>query len=192
MSGPVRRGAARREQLLDQLVELMLAEGFGHLTLDELAGRLRCSKRTLYGLAGSKEQLVTAAVVHFFRGATGRVESALAPQADPVARLMAYLGAVAAELAPASARFYTDLAAFGPGDEVYRRNTAAAARRVGELIDAGVRAGAFREVHTAFVADVVTGVMVRIQRREVAAATGLGDADAYQQLAELLLRGLTK
>jgi hypothetical protein len=34
--------------------------------------------------------------------------------------------------------------------------------------------------------------MVRIQRREVAAATGLGDAEAYQQLAELLLRGLTK
>jgi hypothetical protein len=131
-------------------------------------------------------------VVHFFRRATGRVESALAPHADPAARLVSYLGAVAAELAPASARFYADLAAFGPADEVYRRNTAVAARRVGQLIDAGVRAGAFREVRSAFVADVVTAVMVRIQRREVAAATGLGDAEAYQQLAELLLHGLIK
>ena len=66
------RGAARKAQLLDQLVELLLAEGFAHLTLDELATRLRCSKSTLYGLADSKEQLVRAATVHFFRRATER------------------------------------------------------------------------------------------------------------------------
>ena len=78
MSTPVRRGAVRREQLFDALVELLLAEGFAHLTLDDLAARLRCSKRTLYALAGSKEQLVRAAVVHFFRGATARVEAAVA------------------------------------------------------------------------------------------------------------------
>jgi hypothetical protein len=34
--------------------------------------------------------------------------------------------------------------------------------------------------------------MVRIQQRQVAVATGLADAEAYAQLAELLLRGLTR
>jgi hypothetical protein len=57
-------------------------------------------------------------------------------------------------------------------------------------VAAGVAAGAFRDVHAAFVADVVTGVMVRIQQRRVAASTGLSDADAYANLAELLLHGL--
>ena len=47
MSTPVRRGAARREQLFDALEELLLAEGFAHFTLDDLAARLHCSKRTL-------------------------------------------------------------------------------------------------------------------------------------------------
>ena len=75
---PTRRGAARHSELLDALVDLLLAEGFAHLTLDELAGRLRCSKRTLYALAGSKEQLVRAVVVHFFERATTRVEAAVA------------------------------------------------------------------------------------------------------------------
>jgi uncharacterized protein YidB (DUF937 family) len=51
-------------------------------------------------------------------------------------------------------------------------------------------AGAFRDVHTGFVADVVTAVMVRIQQRQVAASTGLDDAEAYSRLAELLLHGL--
>ena len=192
MGAPVRRGAVRREQLFDALVELLLAEGFAHLTLDDVAARLRCSKRTLYALADSKEQLVRAAVVHFFRGATERVEAAVAARGDAAERVGAYLRAVATELAPASARFFDDVAGFPPAAEVYERNTRAAARRMQQLVDEGVAAGAFRHVHAGFVADVVTAVMVRIQQRQVAAATGLDDADAYARLAELLLHGLAR
>jgi AcrR family transcriptional regulator len=191
MATPVRRGAARREELFDALVALLLAEGFAHLTLDDIAARLRCSKRTLYALAGSKEQLVRAAVVHFFRGATERVEAAVAARDGAAERVGAYLRAVATELAPASARFFDDVAAFPPAAEVYERNTRAAAQRVQQLVADGVESGAFRNVHTAFVADVVTAVMVRIQQRQVATSTGLDDAEAYARLAELLLHGLT-
>jgi AcrR family transcriptional regulator len=186
----VRRGAVRRQQLFDELVALILAEGFASFTLDDLAARLRCSKRTLYSLAGSKEQLVRAAVVHFFRRATQHVEAALAQYREPAERIVGYLRAVAAELAPASAAFFTDLAAFPPAGQVYQRNTQIAARRVTELIDAGVAEGAFREVNPAFVGDAVTSMMVRIQGRQVAATTGLDDAEAYEQLAELVLHGL--
>lgn len=188
-----RRGAARHSELFDALVELLLAEGFAHLTLDDVAARLRCSKRTLYALAGSKEQLVRAAVVHFFERATDRVEAAVAARTDPGQRLAAYLRAVADELAPASARFVDDMAAFAPAAEVYARNTEAAARRVGELIAEGVAAGAFRrDVPVSFAAEVITATMVGIQQRRVAAATGLGDAEAYEALAALLLHGLTR
>ncbi len=186
------RGAARRSELFEALVKLLTKEGFARFTLVDLAARLRCSKRTLYGLADSKEQLVRAAVVHFFRGATERVDAALAAETDPAARLSAYLHAVAAELGPLSPQFFDDVAGFGPAADVYERNTRAAAHRVEQLIDEGVEAGVFREVHVAFAADVITSVMVRIQNRQVAAATGLGDAEAYAQLAELLLHGLVR
>jgi AcrR family transcriptional regulator len=189
---PTRRGAARHSELLDALVDLLLAEGFAHLTLDELAGRLRCSKRTLYALAGSKEQLVRAAVVHFFERATTRVEAAVAAVAAPPDRVAAYLRAVAAELAPASARFFDDMAAFPPAAEVYARNTEAAARRVGDLIREGVAAGAFREVPVSFAAEVITATMVAIQQRRIAGTTGLADAEAYEALATLLLHGLAR
>lgn len=188
-----RRGAARHSELFDALIDLLLAEGFADLTLDDVAARLRCSKRTLYALAGSKEQLVRAAVVHFFERATERVEAAVAARTDPEARLAAYLRAVADELAPASARFVDDMAAFPPAAEVYARNTAAAARRVGELIVEAVAAGAFRrDVPVSFAAEVITATMVGIQQRRVAAATGLGDAEAYEALAALLLHGLAR
>jgi hypothetical protein len=60
------------------------------------------------------------------------------------------------------------------------------------IVEDGVTAGAFRDVHAAFAADVITSVMVRIQRRQVAATTGLDDAAAYENLAALLLRGLQR
>ncbi|MFC4604689.1 TetR/AcrR family transcriptional regulator [Rhodococcus kronopolitis] len=185
------RGAARRAQLLDQLSALFLAEGFAHLTLDELATRLRCSKSTLYGLAESKEQLVRAAAIHFFRGATDQVEGRLAGEAGARDRIRTYLEAVGEQLRPASRRFMDDVAANATVREVYEVNTAFAARRVQELITEGVRSGEFRDVHAAFVAEVASSTMVRIQRRQVSAATGLDDAQAYGELAALLTHGLT-
>ena len=65
-----RRLTTRQAQLLDQLEELFLAEGFAGFTLEDLAVRLHCSKTTLYALAGSKEQLAVRVVRHFFRRAT--------------------------------------------------------------------------------------------------------------------------
>ena len=100
------------------------------------------------------------------------------------------LVAVGDALAPASEAFMTDLHAFGPTRELYERNTAAAALRVQGLISEGVAAGEFRDVDAAFAADMAASMMSRIQRREVAATTGLDDASAYRQLASILTVGI--
>jgi AcrR family transcriptional regulator len=184
-------GLTRRQaELLDQLEALFLAEGFARFTLDELAVRLRCSKSTLYALAESKERLAVRVVKHFFRKATDAVEAQTVTEADPALRVTAYLSAVARALAPAGPAFHRDLDTFGPGREVYERNTALAADRVRGLIADGVAQGRFREVHPALVADTVTTLMFRIGRGDTARATGLDDATAYRELAALLLHGI--
>ncbi|WP_435278751.1 TetR/AcrR family transcriptional regulator [Rhodococcus yananensis] len=182
---------ARRTELFDALVDLFLAEGFARLTLDAIAARLKCSKSTLYTLAGSKERLVTCATVHFFKRATEQVESAVADIAAPRDRVVVYLTAVGEALSVASEPFMTDLAAFAPAREVYERNTRIAAGRVQELIADGVATGDFRSVHAAFAADLAATMMVRIQQGGVGAATGLDDANAYRELASILTAGIT-
>ncbi|MEU2103514.1 TetR/AcrR family transcriptional regulator [Nocardia gipuzkoensis] len=182
---------ARRTALFDELVELFLAEGFAHLTLDAIAARLKCSKSTLYTLAGSKEQLVTAATVHFFKRATQDVEASVAATRGPRERIAAYLVAVGEALGVASDRFMADLDAFAPASEVYERNTRIAARRVRQLIDDGVATGEFRSVHAAFAADLAATMIVRIQQRGVRASTGLDDAAAYRELAAILTAGIS-
>ncbi|MGQ9351145.1 TetR/AcrR family transcriptional regulator [Mycolicibacterium gilvum] len=192
MDGVTRPAFATRRQteLFDALVTLFLSEGFAHLTLDEIAARLRCSKSTLYTLAGSKEQLVQAATVHFFRTATATVEADVAAVTGARERIAAYLAAVGAALDPASDRFMADLDAFAPARAIYEKNTRIAAGRVQELIAEGVAAGEFRDVHAAFAADLVATAMVRIQQRIVLDSTGLDDAAAYRELAAILTGGI--
>jgi AcrR family transcriptional regulator len=180
----------RREELADQLVELFLAEGFRHLTLADIAARLRCSKSTLYTLGQTKEQVTVNVVRRFFQAATEQVESATAAHPTPGERIVAYLRAIGQALRPASPRFMADLAGNAFAREIYQQNTAIAARRVRELIAEGVLTGEFRPVHASFVADTAAATMRRIQTGAVREATGLADADAYDELAALVLEGI--
>jgi AcrR family transcriptional regulator len=181
----------RQIHLRDRLVAYLLDHGFAHLTLEDLARDLRCSKSTLYQLAPSKAELVVLAVRDFFRAATDRVETAVAA-ASAGDRVVAYLDAVADALSPVSRQFLHDVAAFAPAREVYERNTELAAERVRALISEGVRAGRFRKVHARFVADVVTQTMFDIQRGGITGRIGIGDSRAYAELRALVdhtLRG---
>ena len=187
-----RRLTGRQAHLRDALVDLVLAQGFEHLTVDQVAAELRCSKRTLYALADSKEQLAVLAVRHFFKRSTDQVEAAIARTRAPARRVTRYLEAVAEALRPASRAFRDDLAHFRPTAEIYEQNTAAAAQRVRELIDEGTQAGAFRQVPAAFVGEVVTATMRRITSGEINAATGLTDAEAYAELAGLVVAAIRR
>jgi AcrR family transcriptional regulator len=175
---------------MQQLLTLFLAEGFRGFTLADIAKRMHCSKTTLYAFGHSKEQLTVNLVVAFFRQATAAVEAATAAQTDPARRLAAYLAAVAEALRPASQAFMSDLAGHPATRVVYERNTRVATHRVRELITEGIDAGTFRAVDGAFVADAAATQMRRIQSGEVLTATGLTDAQAYDQLADLILNGI--
>ncbi|HEY5786845.1 MAG TPA: TetR/AcrR family transcriptional regulator [Microlunatus sp.] len=186
------RLTSRQRQLVDELVDLFLAEGFARLTLDEVAARLGCSKRTLYALADSKEQLAVRAVRFFFKRSTDQVESAIARTRSPARKVTRYLEAVAEALRPAGEGFRRDLAETAATREVYEQNAAAAAVRVRQLIDEGIQAGAFRHVSAALVGEVVTATMRRITSGEIGRATGLDDAQAYAELARLVVAAVRR
>lgn len=181
----------RQETLLDQLTELFLTEGFRAFTLEGLARRLRCSKSTLYALSHSKEQLAARTVEHFFVRAAVRVEAAVATQRCAAARVQAYLEGVAAELATASGAFLSDVAANPVTRRSYERHTHVAANRVRELIAEGVAAAEFQDVHARFAGEVTAAAMDAIERGGVTVRTGLSHAEAYGQLAALVLRSVS-
>ena len=181
----------RREAHLAHLQELMLADGFRNATLDDLAAQLHCSKSTLYRLAASKEQLVIAVVKAFFRQAADGIEAAVGDVDDPVGKIAAYLSGVGREMRRASPTFYDDMTRFPPTADIYAHNASVAAQRVRELIADGVERGSFRAVDAEFAGHVVALVITAIQRGDLLAATGMSSGDAYAELSELLVHGLT-
>lgn len=182
----------RRERLTIDLMDLFLAEGFLDFSVEQLATHLRCSKSTVYSIAPSKEQIVTAVVRAFFRRATENVETHAQGPGTPAERIGAYLEAISKELKPASAAFFADLDAFAPAKEIYHQNTSIAANRVQELVAEGTEVGALSALNAQFVGVVAGRTMELIHRGEIGALTGLDDSDAYRALADLIVAGITR
>lgn len=182
----------RQVELLGRLEALVLAEGFAHFTLDDLAARLRCSKSTLYVLAASKEQLAVRVVGRYFRGAAERIEQRVAGVADVRVRVGTYLAGAAEELRRASAQFITDVSAFAPTRTTYERNARVAAERIREFIQEGVRDGVFRDVHATLIAEMAGLLIESIQTGVLPRRAGVSDAEAFTALGELLLDGLRR
>jgi AcrR family transcriptional regulator len=193
-SPPVRKRRVeneRREELLARLQELLVAEGFAHLTVDDLAARLQCSKSTLYAISSSKEFLVTTVLKRFFRLAAERVEARVVSIARPSEQIAAYLTAVGTEMRGMSTTCYADMMAHDSTREIYAINSAAAARRVREYIQHGIGAGEFRALHAEFVGECVSLLIEGIQHGELLERTGLSSGDAFTELGELVLAALT-
>jgi AcrR family transcriptional regulator len=198
-SRPLRHSPRRRvvdsgrvEELLGQASDIVLAEGFTSVTMDELAQRLGCSKATLYSVAGTKEQLVQAITRKFFVEAAAEIEAKVATETNPRQRIRTYLSGVGAAMRRHSPAFYDDMVSYAPTARIYRRNSDAAARRVHELIDEGVEAGAFRDLNGTFAAQVVAVAIDALQSGALLRSTGLSAGDAFSELGDLLLDGLSR
>ena len=80
------------DEFFDALTNLLLAEGIKGMTVGEIAARMHCSRRRLYDIAQTKEEIFCAAVKHFFDGILAQGEALIECEQDLTAALAAYLG----------------------------------------------------------------------------------------------------
>jgi AcrR family transcriptional regulator len=183
--------AGRRNELLESLEKIFLAEGFNSLTVDEICRRLKCSKSTLYSIADSREQIIQAVTRHFFARATATIEAEVAQEKDPARRIIRYLNGVGTAMRRNSVAFYVDMVSYQPTANIYHLNSDAAARRVRELIEQGVEIGAFRRANATLAAQAIALLIDGVQSGELLQATGLSAGEAFSELGELLVNGLS-
>ena len=180
----------RRSDLLAQIEAILLEEGFAKLSMDELATRLRCSKSTLYGVGGSKNDLVSLVVKRFFESATASIEEETAAESDHRRKIKFYLHGVGREMGRHSAAFYDDMVTYRAAADIYALNSAAAARRVHEMIEDGVRAGQFRGVDAALASELVVLAIDGVRSGRLLRRTGLTAGQAFAEIGDILLDGL--
>lgn len=190
---PARRRACptspRQERLLDALENLFLDEGFRAITVAELAKRLRCSRRSFYELAPSKEALFLRVFDRYLQ----RLREAGRRRADGIAAeeaIVAYLAPALEAARKLSTRLMGDVQSYPPARTMWERHTRERMAGLQALIDTCVRTKVFRRVDPYLVAEVMSASLRRIGEPDFLTKSGLSYRDAVKELYGLLLRGL--
>ena len=186
-SAPINKRGA---DTLEAFEALILAEGFSRLNVSEIAARLRCSKRTLYELAPSKKMLVLKALDNFFSRIRQEGDQVTDDTLDPEHQVFEYLqvGARAAERL--SQAVVADIHEWEPARTLWREHISLRVDGMCRIIDNGVKAGVFREVLPAFVAEIVFASINRLREPDFSDSTGLTISEAFHELYEMLLHSL--
>ncbi len=182
---------ATEDAFLKRLIDLLLAEGIGNLTIGTLASRMRCSRRRLYGLAETKEAIFHAATACFFNEVLDEGEALIrSRQQDLAATLTAYLDVGVRAAGRMSARFQKDLEETESTRACFDAYQQARARRLSQLIDQGVGAGVFSPCHGQVVTEMMLGAALRIRRPGFLAHADLTLEEAFAEFYRVLLGGL--
>lgn len=180
----------RQIELLRQLEGVVLREGFAALTIGELAERFRCSRRTLYELAESKDEMVLLVLDRLLRRVARTAHEAVHQQTDPLERVRAFLLAGLVELRSATVNFSEDVASRGAARLLVDNHFRYATRFVQRLVDEGIAAGAFRPVHALVVAEVISAGIERVEDPGVLRAAGITFAEAMDELLSMVVNGI--
>jgi AcrR family transcriptional regulator len=180
----------RQVEILNALESVFLAEGFRHLTVADLVERLRCSRRTLYSLAPSREELVLVVIDRLLTNMGIEARWAADQHDDPGDAIATYLGTAVTTLRFAQPAFTEDLEAYLPTKHLYDRHLAIALRVLGRLVQEGADAGLFHELHPPLVAEILDAAVERIRRPEVLARAGISSSEAIDELSSLIRVGL--
>ena len=185
-----RQLSARQLALLEELEENLLRESLADLTMAEIAALVRCSLRTLYGIARSKDELLLTVVDRRLHRIGRAAIEGLDATMSPLDGLRAYLQAANEAVQPEAVVLSADLAKVVGGGRLIDSHEAYLVAGTQSLLD---RAGAEEQiaaVDTAAVAHVLAGLGREFAQPEVAGITQASPKATADAISELILQGL--
>lgn len=180
----------RGRELLDALEALFLEQGFHHFTVADLTAHLSCSRRTLYELAPTKDELVLLVLDRMLRRMGRRAWDATGAASPRLRQLEVFMDCGVVELRSATLRFSRDVRATPSVQRLVDAHFRYAVGMLEEIIRLGVGEGEFHSVEPRLVAEVLVGGLERLQDPDVLEETGLTIGDAATQLLALVTGGL--
>lgn len=182
----------RARQLLDQLEALFTEEGFARLTVDGIATRLRCSKRTLYEIAPSRDELVLVVLDRRLRRAGRLFREQSEALDEPLDRLKAFMSADVSHARHPSLRFSEDVARHPAARRLVASHYRYANSLLQEIVQEGIARKRFNKVHPKVVVEIVDAALARLQDPDVLAAGGLTYEGAVAELTRFLVHALDR
>jgi AcrR family transcriptional regulator len=177
-------------RVLDEAVELFSQEGFLHFSTDDLARRLRCSKRTIYAVAPGREKFFEAVI---FRRVAVAEDATIAPIKNAPNVRAAVQGCIQASVEQAqnvSTLWMRDVMLFPAGRRAIDKWRATIADEMEHLIDRGISEGLFRRIDPRVAAEALLTSVLRMCEPDFSAHSRTTTAEAVRQVYEIFWAGL--
>ena len=185
-----REHGPRHLELLDGIETIILTEGFRDLTVGGLAERLRCSRRTLYELADSKEDLVLLVIDRLLRRLARRAHDAAQSKTTNLDKLRAFLIDGLIELHRATLSFAEDVADDIAVHDLVSAHFRYATNLVAAMVSDGIEAGEFAAIHAWVAAEVLDAGLARLQEPAVLRTAGVTFAEALEEFLTMFTAGI--
>jgi AcrR family transcriptional regulator len=181
--------SVRREAVLDVLETVFRRDGLRPVRIAQLAAEARCSRRTLYELAASKEELFLLVLDRIMYRIAREGSEAIGQEDDPVERILA-MGAVAASgLGGLSTTLLQAVHDYSPARLLFEHHIAAARTTLESLIDDAVEQQRFRPVNASTMAEAILALVLHFTHAEHADSASSAPTAALALVFDLLVAG---
>jgi AcrR family transcriptional regulator len=180
----------RLRRVLDEAVELFAQEGFLHFSTDELARRLRCSKRTIYAVAPGREKFFEAVILHRI---TRDRDATIAPMKNAPSVRAAVQGCIEVNVEQAkgvSPLWMRDVWLFPAGRKAVDKWRADIADELEHLIQRGINEALLRKIDPRVAAEALLTSVLRVCEPDFSANSRTTMAEAVRQVYEIFWSGL--
>jgi AcrR family transcriptional regulator len=187
-----RRLTARQAEVLDALEGLLARGGLADLTMAQIAARVNCSLRTLYGISPSRDELVLTVVDRRLHRIGRRAMEALEVRLAPLDALRAYLRAANEAVQPAAVAFARDFAGVPGAQRLLDAHEGYVIAVTRALLDRAIAQGQIPPADTSSLAHVLGGLGREFSRPELAEGAAASPKETADALTEVILRGLER
>lgn len=184
-----RRFSPRQHEVLDELERAFFQDGLD-VTVGELAERASCSRRTLYDLAPSKEELFLLVIDRMLTQMGRAARAAAAAEQLPERRMQAFSGVAVGAFQPVTGPFFAAIRRYAPARWLFDYHLSLMRDFVVDTIEEGIASGHFQRVHPELVAEALIAAVQRVSNSGVLDELQMSASEAGVELFDLIVHGL--
>jgi len=184
------RRASDAERRLEKLEQIFRKEGFRHLSVSDMAAKLHCSKRSLYELAPSKQDLIALVLQRRFARIRQSGWDAAAKYQTPTERTWAFLQVGTDALQEMGPKLLADIEEDPITSQMFSEHGRRRQDGIRAMIEEGVRNGDFAGYHPHLVAEVIIRSFQRMRDPTFLQELGMSTAEVWDELTRLIQNGL--
>jgi len=182
-----------RQRIVEVARQHFFNHGFRRVTMDDLAGELAVSKKTLYAHFPGKNELLEAVLEDKFARVTAALEHASGESADDFAEALHHLLATTQrELDEIKPPFVRDMRLKAPEifKSVERRRAELIGHHFGKLFVEGQRTGMVRkDIPSRLIIEILLGAVQAIMNPPKIEALGLTPKSGFEGIIKVILEG---